>query len=38
MTMPAGGVVDRAAASHILGEVNTYSAYIPRFKTALKCK
>jgi len=38
IAMPAGGVVDKATANQILASVTTYSAYIPQFKTALKCK
>jgi hypothetical protein len=36
--MPAGGVVDKATANQILASVTTYAAYIPQFKTTLKCK
>jgi tetratricopeptide (TPR) repeat protein len=38
IAMPAGGVVDKAAAGQILTNINTYGAYVPQFKTALKCK
>jgi tetratricopeptide (TPR) repeat protein len=38
IAMPPGGVVDKAAAAQILGNINTYSAYVPQFKKALKCK
>ncbi|MGE5099025.1 MAG: tetratricopeptide repeat protein [Deltaproteobacteria bacterium] len=38
MAMPAGGSVDKDAAGQILGNINTYGAYVPQFKKALKCK
>jgi tetratricopeptide (TPR) repeat protein len=38
IAMPAGGVVDKATANQILASVTTYAAYIPQFKTTLKCK
>jgi hypothetical protein len=38
IAMPPGGVVDKAAAAQILGYINTYGAYVPQFKKALKCK
>jgi len=38
IAMPAGGSVDKDAAATILTNINTYSAYIPQFKKALKCK
>jgi tetratricopeptide (TPR) repeat protein len=38
IAMPPGGVVDKAAAAQILGYINTYGAYVPQFKKALRCK
>jgi tetratricopeptide (TPR) repeat protein len=38
ISMPAGAPVDKDAAATILTNINTYGAYVPQFKTALKCK
>jgi hypothetical protein len=38
IAMPPGAVVDKATAGQIMGNINTYGAYVPQFKKALKCK
>jgi tetratricopeptide (TPR) repeat protein len=38
IAMPAGGKVDPAAAKQILDNISTYGAYIPQFKTTLRCR
>jgi tetratricopeptide (TPR) repeat protein len=38
IVMPAGGRVDPGAAKQILDGIGTYGAYVPRFKTTLRCK
>jgi tetratricopeptide (TPR) repeat protein len=38
IVMPAGGRVDPAAAKQVLDGISTYSPYLPRLKTQLRCK
>jgi tetratricopeptide (TPR) repeat protein len=38
IAMPSGGRVDPAAAKQVLDGIGTYSPYVPRLKTTLRCK
>lgn len=38
IAMAGGGSFDKATAGQIMGGIQQYSAYIPQFKKALKCK
>ena len=38
IVMPVGGRVDPAAAKQVLDGIGTYSPYLPRLKTQLRCK